>query len=60
MPGLSAADVELVVVDYRRMSSAAARNCAVQLRLSPMRRLEVEYYYVREMLAMFVLSTKDQ
>ena len=42
------------------MSSAAARNCAVQLRLSPMRRLEVEYYYVREMLAMFVLSTKDQ
>jgi hypothetical protein len=25
-----------------------------------MRRLEVEYYYVREMLAMFVLSTEDQ
>lgn len=25
-----------------------------------MRRLEVEYYNVREMLAMFILSTEDQ
>ena len=41
------------------MSSAATRDYAVQLGLSPVRRLEVEYYYVREMLAMFVLSAED-
>lgn len=42
------------------MSGTSARDDTVQLGLGPVRRLEVEYYYVREMLAMLVLSTKDQ
>lgn len=57
---LAAADVKLVVVDDSRVSGTSTRYNAVQLGLRPMRRLEVEYYDVGKVLAVLVLTTKNQ
>lgn len=60
MTGLPAANVQLVVMDDSRVSSAAARCDAVQFGLSPVRCLEVEYNNVGEMLPMLVLATENE
>lgn len=60
MSCLAATDVQLVVVNDGRMSSSSAWNNAVQLGLRPMRCLEVEYDYVGKMLAMLILTAKDE
>ena len=42
------------------MSSSTLRDGSRDLRLGPMGRLQIEHNYVGEMLAMFVLTAKNQ
>ena len=58
MPSLAAADIQLIVVDYCRVSSATARYGTVQFRLCPMSGFEIEDNDVGKMLAMLVLTAK--
>jgi hypothetical protein len=60
MAGLPSTNVQLIVVNYCRMAGPTARYRAMQLRLRPVCSLEIEYNNIGEVLAVLVLSAKDQ
>jgi len=57
---LSAADVQLLVVDNGGMAGSAAWSNAVELGLGPMGRLQVKHNHVVKVLAVLVLSAEDE